>query len=285
MRLSCLPVSLFPELISGEMTVPEWLSFAKEIGLDAADISVHFIPVRTIKYIDGLRKDIADVGLPIAMMTTYPDFTAPEAVNREIEVIHSLSDIALASQLGIEYIRITAGQLYPGQPEEKTIENIYECFERCCDAAERLGVKLLIENHSKPGAWEREDFVFKTERFLAVADRIKTLPIGINFDTANTFVRGDDCVSLFKQLFNRIETIHINDAKEIGKLEFCGSGKGIAPIEKIIDIAKERSFSGLLSIEDVSGDGKTGIAEAVKYVRGLMQPATKTHSHPKLRKD
>ena len=38
MKLSCIPVSFFKELIGGSMTVAEWARMGKEIGLDAIDV-------------------------------------------------------------------------------------------------------------------------------------------------------------------------------------------------------------------------------------------------------
>ena len=43
MKLSCLPVSLFPEIISGRMSVAEWAKLATEVGLDGLDLSVLFL--------------------------------------------------------------------------------------------------------------------------------------------------------------------------------------------------------------------------------------------------
>jgi len=270
MKLSCLPVSLFPDLISGKMKMAEWLAFAKECGYDGADISVHFLPIRSVRQIDDMKKVIDESGIRIEMMTTYPDFTTPDDIRREIELCHALSDIAMASSLGIRYVRLTAGQYYPGEDEYQAITNAVECFKVCCEKANKLGVKLLIENHSKPGAWEREDFDFNMRRFMALLDKLKGLPVGVNFDTANAFILGEDAVALFEKIYDRVETIHVNDASRVGELAFCMVGEGRSPIKGVLEAAKARGFNGLVSIEEASFRGKEGIAHAARYVRSLM---------------
>ena len=40
MKLSCLPVSFFDEIISGRMTVRDWARMGCELGLDAIDRTV-----------------------------------------------------------------------------------------------------------------------------------------------------------------------------------------------------------------------------------------------------
>ena len=42
MKLSCLPVSFFNEIIDGTMSIGEWAEIGAEIGLDAIDLSVLF---------------------------------------------------------------------------------------------------------------------------------------------------------------------------------------------------------------------------------------------------
>jgi hypothetical protein len=38
MKLSCLPVSFFQDLLSGRMTILEWANLGEEEGLDAIDL-------------------------------------------------------------------------------------------------------------------------------------------------------------------------------------------------------------------------------------------------------
>ena len=42
MRLSCLPVSYFGQIIGGAMSVGQWAREAAELGLDAIDLSILF---------------------------------------------------------------------------------------------------------------------------------------------------------------------------------------------------------------------------------------------------
>jgi sugar phosphate isomerase/epimerase len=270
MILSCLPVSLFGELNSGRMPLGDWLRFAKECGFDAADISVHTLHFRSVRQVEGYRREIEDAGIPVAMMTTYPDFTTPDKTKLEAEVIHAKSDVALAGALGISHVRLTAGQFYRELDEYKMASQAAECFEACCETAEKFGVSLLLENHSKPGAWDREDFDFNIRRFDLLLEKLKGLPVGINFDTANAFLLGEDAVSLFEKYYPRIASIHVNDAPRIGELKFCEVGCGKAPVAEVLALAKKRGFDGLISIEEASGKGKEGIARAEKTVRKML---------------
>ena len=47
MKLSCLPVSFFEEILTGKMTLNEWAYIGAEAGLDAVDLSILFLPELT----------------------------------------------------------------------------------------------------------------------------------------------------------------------------------------------------------------------------------------------
>ena len=136
---SCLPVSLFPQIIGGKMQVGEWAVAARDMGMDAIDLSILFIPHRTITAVEGIKKQLRDVGMPVAMITTYPDFTQPDPLMRERELAHAVSDIAIAAELGAKYLRITAGQAHPRLSDDEGVRLASEGIARCCPYAQRWG--------------------------------------------------------------------------------------------------------------------------------------------------
>ena len=81
MKLSCLPVSLYPELTAGTRTLADWFHFAAELGLDGADVSVVHLPGRTPADLAPVRQQADDAGVQIAMLVTYADFTHPDAAD------------------------------------------------------------------------------------------------------------------------------------------------------------------------------------------------------------
>jgi hypothetical protein len=48
MNVSCLPVSLFAELIDGRLPVADWAHMGRALGLDAIDLSILFVRPPTI---------------------------------------------------------------------------------------------------------------------------------------------------------------------------------------------------------------------------------------------
>ena len=44
MKLSCLPVSFFADIIEGRMSVEQWARLGADLKLDAVDLSILFLP-------------------------------------------------------------------------------------------------------------------------------------------------------------------------------------------------------------------------------------------------
>lgn len=273
MKLSCLPVSLFDEIIEGPMSLKDWALSAKSIGLDGIDISMAFIKNHTPTYLDTVKEDLLDAGMPVVMVNSYPDFTHPSARQRERERDYLRRDIALASELGIHYVRILAGQAHPGMGLEEGIELAVSGLRETAKIARQYEQKLVYENHAKPGAWNYIDFSFPLPIFTRIYDGIRGSGIGVNFDIGNVVAYGEKPFDLLDKVFRDVETIHVSDMRKYGEFSPVAIGTGVAPIGEIFSYLKSRRFGGWLSIEEASFSGIDGIRKAVEYVRNTWEKA------------
>ena len=269
-KISCLPVSLYKDFFAGEITVAQWSARAKALGLDCVDINALFIREKSLEEIAGIRKELA---VPVLMVSAYSDFTCPEDAQREVILQTALEDMQRAAAIGAKYIRLTAGQAYPGQEDEAVCRRVRACFEVCAQKAKDLALTILLENHSKPGAWQYPDYNFCLERFLLLWQKLQDLPISINFDTANAWALAD-WQKILKAVAGRIATVHINDLASIQPLTFCGAGEGIVPIEEMLKAVYDTGFRGEICLEEAAFSGWEGLEKAVGYTLALVNHLT-----------
>jgi sugar phosphate isomerase/epimerase len=267
MKVSCLPVSLFKSMQDGEISIKEWAQLARRCGLDAIDLSIILVKNHTPVLLGQIREALEKENMGITMITTYPDFSHPCPMQRERELEYLRHDIAVASQIGAKYLRILAGQAHPETKVEEGKSWVVEYFMQASVIADKYGVMLLYENHSKPGAWTYTDFSLPTPIFLEIFERTRDTSIRINFDTGNTLVFGDDPVPVLEKVMDRVETIHIADNSTRGKLSPVVIGTGIVPFKEIFKCLKRHAFDGWLCIEEASNTGEPGVRSAVEYVR------------------
>lgn len=272
-KLSVLPVSLFEKMTNGEITLQDWMREAKKLGLDAADISMMLLRNHTPTYLNSIKKMIEEEGIPIAMASTYPDFTHPDAMQRERELGYLEGDIAVCSALGIEYLRVLAGQAHPETKRDEGIRWATEMLRRAAVTAQKFNVTLVYEDHYKPGVWDYEDFSFPTDIFLEIQRNLKGSGVRINFDTGNITAYGGDPMQILREIFDDVATIHISDMAQQGKFSPVVIGTGVTPNAEVLAFLKEKGFEGLVCIEEASNSGYDGIQKAVAFVRETWEVA------------
>jgi sugar phosphate isomerase/epimerase len=203
MKLSCLPVSFFDEIISRRMSVGEWARMGCELGLDAVDLSILFVPDRSAAGVAALRKQIESEGMHVAMITSYPDFTHPDAAQRARELDLETQAIEVAHDMGARMVRVTAGQAHPQTRREEGICWAIDGLSKLTERVRTLDVQLVYENHAKPGAWQYADFSQPPEIFLEIVRQTADFALGINFDTGNAASFAADPVGLLEVVIER----------------------------------------------------------------------------------
>lgn len=265
MQLSCLPVSLYPDLSAGRMTLADWFAFAAELGLDGADISVVHLAGTDAAYLSDVRNQAADSGIQIAMLVTYADFTHPDESERSRQVDELRRYIATARELGSSLIRVTAGQAHPGLVREEALEWAVSGLTACLDEARQAGVTLCYENHTKGYAWTYNDFSQPADLFLEICRRTAETDLKLLYDTANTLATGDDPLAVLEAVRGRVAMIHTNDIARAGYFEPVVLGEGVAPIVDIYRMMVEIGFDGWISVEEAGKQGKDGFRRAIPY--------------------
>jgi sugar phosphate isomerase/epimerase len=273
MKLSCLPVSLYPDLAAGRLTLGEWFHTARSLGLDGADLSVAHVTSRAPIYLDTLRQAAAQAGVRIAMLATYTDFTHPDAAERARQVDDLRRWVEAAARMGASRIRLTAGQAYPGVARDMGIGWAAEGLTACLDEAADVGVRLLYENHVRGAVWQHNDFTQPAELFLEVARRTAASGLGILFDTANCLALGDDPLAVLDQIKDRVGAVHLSDIRRAGAFEPTVIGTGVAPIPELLRSLVASGFDGWVSIEEASRTGAPGCHQAVAFAERAWQAA------------
>lgn len=272
--MSCLPVSLFPLMLNGQMTIADYARLCRDLGLDGFDLGIILLKNHTPKYLQQLREDIRDVNIPLVMITTYPDFTHPDSMQRQREYDFLVHDIALASAVNAKFLRVTAGQVHPGINEEEAVAQAVENLINASHVADRYGIELLFENHSTAGGWHHMDIANSPRIFLEIVKRLHHTSIAINFDIANVLVSGEEnTIDVLDQVMGKVKTIHVGDVSAKGKMDPVQLGTGIVPMSDIFKYLKGKNYDGWLCLEIWKNSGVDALRQAVRSVKDLWEKA------------
>jgi sugar phosphate isomerase/epimerase len=273
MKLSCLPVSFFNDITSGKMSVAEWARMGAELKLDAVDLSILFLPDRTLEAAAVIRRQVESAGTHVTMLTTYPDFTHPDPAQRARELDQEVQAVRLASALGAGFIRVTAGQAHPETSVKEGITWAAHGLSCLVEAAGNLGVQLAYENHARPGAWEYTDFSQPPEIFLEILSRVPSPLLGVNFDTGNATAFSPDPVAFLGQIVGRVVSLHASDTSTVGQLHHVLLGTGVTPFEALFGCLKSLGWDGWICMEEASNQGRRGVETAAKTIRRIWAEA------------
>jgi sugar phosphate isomerase/epimerase len=266
-RLSCLPVSFYPELIAGRMHLGEWARMGAELGLDAVDVSVLFFADRSPRAVARARREVEEQGMSLGMMSTYPDFTHPDPARRVRELDVAREALDLAAGLGVRYLRAIAGQAHPETGRQEGLAWAVEGLQALVEASRGSGVTVLYENHDRAGVMEYMDFSAPPEIFLAIFRATADAELGINFDTANAVVHAPDPLALLDQVIDRVVTIHASDTRSAEQLSPTVIGSGVGPFAALFERLHRAGWDNWICIEEASGQGRAGVEAAVRYIR------------------
>jgi sugar phosphate isomerase/epimerase len=271
MKLSCIPVSFFAAISQGQMTVAEWLDFAAELGLDGVECGPLLVkplgPVTPLEF-----RHLAEArGLAVSNYTGYSEFAHPDPEVRKRELAAMLKNLEITREAGAPSVRALTGQKWPGVDPEDGIRWVVEGIRQVAEEADRVGLRLNVENHTKAATWTNFDFALQGEVFLRIMEGLRDAPVGVQFDIANPLVAGEETLALFERLRSRVGYVHANDVGRVGAFEFVPVGTGLAPIREVLRRLHEQGYAGWVGIEEASRTGRPGFEQAVQYMRQVLQ--------------
>ena len=283
-KLAAFPKGFIKPLVSGQMSIYEWIKLADKLRVDGLEFYNNFADVKDHSNWPKIRAAVEDLGMVIPMMCASPDFTIPDASLRKKEVEKEILAIEMSAALGAKYCRVLSGQRRKDITREEGMNYVVESINACLPAAESLGVTLIIENHYKDDFWTEPEFAQMMEVFVDLVSRIESKSFGVNFDPSNAIAAGEEPLELLEKVKFRVLTMHASDrylangtiedlrrteggtAGYVSFFKHGVIGKGLNDYDAIFKILKEVGFDSWISIED-GVDGMDQMHESADFLR------------------
>jgi sugar phosphate isomerase/epimerase len=284
-RISVFPKCYFDDLYHGRMDYVDWIHRAKSLGGEGIEHYNGFFRSLDEAGLEPVQRALAETGQISSMLCFSPDFTHPDAAERERQVERQKTAIDVCVALGIRHCRTLSGQRYPGMLRREGIERTVLGIRRSLEHAEKRDVVLCLENHYKDGTWQYPEFAQPEDIFLEILGQIDSPRLGVQYDPSNATVGGFDPVAFLDKVKTRVVTMHASDRYLVpgatldelrqsdgtigysDKLRHGETGKGLNDYDAIFRILAEVKFSGWISVED----GVNGMDELRRSVEFLKQ--------------
>ncbi|NDI09057.1 MAG: sugar phosphate isomerase/epimerase, partial [Actinobacteria bacterium] len=109
-KLAAFPKGFIKQLVSGQMSIYEWIKLGDELNVDGLEFYNNFADVKDPANWAKVRKAVEDTGMVIPMMCASPDFTIPDETLRNKEIEKEIFAIEMSAALGAKYCRVLSGQ-------------------------------------------------------------------------------------------------------------------------------------------------------------------------------
>ena len=283
-KLAAFPKGFIKQLVSGQMSIYEWIKLGDELNVDGLEFYNNFADVKDPDNWAKVRKAVEDTGMVIPMMCASPDFTIPDAALRKKEVEHEIKAIEMSAALGAKYCRVLSGQRRKDITREESMGYVVDSINACIPTAKDLGITLIIENHYKDDFWTEPEFAQMMDVFVDLVSRIDSPYFGVNFDPSNAIAAGEEPLELLEKVKHKVVTMHASDRylangtiEDLRKAEGGTAGyvsffkhgvigKGLNDYDAIFKTLKDVGFDSWISIED-GVDGMEQMHESADFLR------------------
>ena len=186
-----------------------------------------------------------------------------------------MKSIQWAHLIGCPCVDTTDGMAPPeGLSDAEAMDLMKRSYEQITEVAEAHRITVNIEPHGY--------FTTKPEmmaRMLAFCD---SPYLGMNMDTGNTFIAGQDPVAFLERFLGRVRHVHIKDVSESLAAAVRGNQTGIAVsqcaigdgvnadnIRACLKLLRDHNYQGVLSME-CEGQGGPMIEKSLAWLRRTL---------------
>lgn len=221
----------------------------------------------------AVRAKMERLGIQFSQLDAAFPLSRPEGASLGVEyVLHTMRWAHLA---GCARIDTTDDRLQPASmTDREALDHMRRIYTQIVRVAETYKITINIEPHgyftTKP--WFMEEMLsFVDSPYL-----------GMNMDTGNTFIAGQDPVAFLEKFHKRVGHVHIKDvsaslaASARGELtgiavSQCAIGDGVNAdnIRRCLEILSASGYSGVLSLE-CEGLGGPMIERSLMWVRQAL---------------
>ncbi|VAX27690.1 possible sugar phosphate isomerase, partial [hydrothermal vent metagenome] len=251
----------------------EWgVKKAAEIGYDYVEPMVHWGRellseagyFHSVSMLDDplrIKNACDEAGVKISGLSTHTPLCKPE-----ISVEYLKQAIRFAAEIGAPVVNTDEGPKPTWTTEEEDHVLMRYVLMEAAKVAEPRGIKIGLEMH--------QQYSKSPDGFEKILNLVNSPNIGVNFDTGNSYLSGEDPYEWLEDCIDRLVHLHAKDIamkqseEERGKVTGtpvgCACGDGVIDWKKTIDICRKAPQDIVFSVEC-----------------GTVQQAVKSYEHLK----
>jgi sugar phosphate isomerase/epimerase len=212
-----------------------------------------------------IRRACEKAGIKLSGLSGHSTLCKPD-----IAVDYIKQAVRFAAECGAPVVNTDEGIKQPWTTVEEDHVLMRYTLHEVAAVAEPRGILIGLEPHQQysqtPAGLDR------------IWGLVKSPSIGINFDTGNSYLAGQDPIAWLRHVKDRLVHLHAKDisvgqseaerGKVTGTPVGCACGEGVIDWAKVIEVCRTAPRDIVFSVECGTVDQA---ARSVKYLRGLLK--------------
>ncbi|MEM2901990.1 MAG: sugar phosphate isomerase/epimerase family protein [Candidatus Bathyarchaeia archaeon] len=243
-----------------------------ELGFDAVEPEVldgrciytiyHYCPLISLEDDPTeVKRHANDHGLEISCISAHTSL-----LNSEYGIRYLKRAIVFADKLGTGIVNTSEGPKPTGMSDEEAYRLMETNINEVLKMAKNYGLTLTIEPHG--------EYTTNSQGLLKIMEMAKYENVGVNFDTGNVYLAGNDPLQTLKAVKEYVKYVHVKDiggalldsrGKVTGTPVGVAIGRGNVDVKGCVQELQKAGYAGYYSIEASEAD----LEQSIKYLRGL----------------
>jgi len=222
--------------------IEPWVHWGRELMSEAG----YYMTVSMLDDPYRIKRACEKAGIKLSGLSSHTQLCRPD-----FSVNYLKQAIRFAAECGAPVVNTDEGPKPPWTTEEEDHVLMRYALSEAAAVAEPRGIMIGIEPHQQYS---------KTPKGLdKIYNLVDSPAIGINFDTGNAYLSGEDPIEWLERIKDRLVHIHAKDisikqsADERGKVAGtpagCACGDGVIDWKKVIEVCKTAPRDIALSVE------------------------------------
>ncbi len=220
-----------------------------------------------------LKKKMDSYGVQFSQVDAAYPLSSSDGPLRGVPYV--MKAIQWAHLIGCPCVDTTDGMQPPeAMSDDEAMEMMKRSYGQIIEVAEAHQITVNIEPHGY--------FTTKPEMMARMLEFCDSPYLGLNMDTGNTFIAGQDPAAFLRQFLDRVKHVHVKDVSESLAAAVRGEQTGIAVshcalgdgvnadnIHQCLALLRDRGYDGVISME-CEGQAGPMIEKSLTWVRDTL---------------